>query len=390
MIDHPTRAVIDLKALRHNLDIVRQKIGPNRRVMAVVKANAYGHGAQSVTLHLQRAGIDMFAVAYTQEGVVLRKAGIVAPVLVMTGALPDQMEDALEADLILAISDLNSARMLSQLASKMACPARVHIKVDTGMGRLGFRFEETLDAIQAIQSFPNIAIEGIFTHLSSAEESDPDYTHHQLTRFQKITQSISRSKRFNPIFHMGNSAAVIQHPDTYFDMVRVGIMLYGVSPVPELQHALPICPILSLITRIIHIKRVKKGSCLSYGRTYTCPSDKMIAVIPVGYSDGLARRMSGRIHVLIKGSRVPIVGTICMDMALVDITGLEGVQIGEEVVLIGSQGSENITAHDWAEWQGTIPYEILCAIGPRVPRIYQMDTLAKEERYFKKAIEPRQ
>jgi alanine racemase len=289
----------------------------------------------------------------------------------MAGTLPDQIKMALESELILAISDMDTARTLSDLAARIKRTVKIHIKVDTGMGRLGFQFEDAADAIASICSLPNITIEGIFTHLSTSEESDHSYTHYQTDRFRNLINFVSRHCTPLPILHMGNSAAVIQHPETYFDMVRVGIMLYGLAPIPELQKNLPICPILSLKTRIIHIKNVTKGNSLSYGRSYICPSDKVIAIIPIGYSDGLARCMSDRIHVLIQGVKVPVVGTICMDMALVDITGLEGISIGDEVVLIGSQGEESITAHDWAYWQSTIPYEILCAIGPRVPRIYQ-------------------
>jgi alanine racemase len=313
----------------------------------------------------------MLGVAYTDEGVTLRQAGISLPVLVMTGTLPEQLKMAIESDLILAISDMDTARALSDLAFRMKRDVKIHIKVDTGMGRLGFQFEDAVEAILSIRSLPNITIEGIFTHLSTSEESDHSYTRYQTNRFKDIVNLVSSHFSPLPILHMGNSAAVIQHPETYFDMVRVGIMLYGLAPVPELQKVLPICPILSLKTRIMHIKNASKGNSLSYGRSYICPSDKTIAVIPVGYSDGLARCMSGRIYVLIRGVKVPVVGTICMDMTLIDITGLEDIRIGDEVLLIGSQGEESITAHDWASWQGTIPYEIFCAIGPRVPRIYQ-------------------
>ncbi|MGA1839637.1 MAG: alanine racemase [bacterium] len=371
MTDHPTRAVIDIAALSHNLKVIRDRIGQGRRLLAVVKANAYGHGALKVSNYLQKMGVDMLGVAYTEEGVALRKVGISLPILVMAGTLPEQIEIAIESDLILAISDMDTIRALSDMAFRMKRNVKIHIKIDTGMGRLGFRFENAVEAIVSICSLPNVTIEGIFTHLSTSEESDHSYTHYQTSRFRQLVESVSSHFSPLPILHMGNSAAVIQHPETYFDMVRVGIMLYGLAPVPELQKKLPICPILSLKTRIIHIKNASKGSSLSYGRSYICQSDKTIAVIPIGYSDGLARCMSGRIHVLIRGVKVPVVGTICMDMALIDITGLEGIRVGDEVVLIGSHGEESITAHDWASWQGTIPYEILCAIGPRVPRIYQ-------------------
>jgi alanine racemase len=371
MTDHPTRAVIDIAALNHNLKVIRDRIGPGRRLLAVVKANAYGHGALSMADLLQKMGVDMLGVAYTEEGAALRQAGIKLPILVMAGTLPDQIKTALETDLILTISDMDTARALSDLAFRMNRIVKIHIKVDTGMGRLGFRFEDAVEAILSVCSLSNITIEGIFTHLSTSEESDYSYTHYQIDRFRNLIDFVSGHCNPLPILHMGNSGAVIQHPDAYFDMVRVGIMLYGLAPIPELQKNLPVCPILSLKTKIIHIKNAPKGSSLSYGRSYICPSDKVIAVIPIGYSDGLARCMSGRIHVLIQGAKVPVVGTICMDMALVDITGLEGIRVGDEVVLIGTQGEESITAHDWASWQGTIPYEILCAIGPRVARIYQ-------------------
>ena len=371
MADHPTRAVIDLAALSHNLKIIRQRIGPHTQLLVVIKANAYGHGARDLALHLQKEGVDMLGVAFIEEGVALRQAGITLPILVMTGSLRDQMEMALEWDLMLSISDLDTVEVLSHLASKSNRSAKIHVKIDTGMGRLGFPFEDAMNAIRSIYSLPHIELKGISTHLSTADDPDPTYTSYQTERFRSLRDSLSGYGIPLPMFHMGNSGAVLQHPETYFDMVRVGIMVYGIAPSLKLQDVLPIRPIMSLKTKIIHIKRVAKGSSLSYGRTYVCPSEKLIAIIPMGYSDGLLRCMAGKIHVLIKGVRIPVVGTVCMDMCLLDVTGIEGVKIADEVVLIGSQGEEMITAHDWAAWQDTIPYEVLCAIGHRVKRIYQ-------------------
>ncbi|MGA1842941.1 MAG: alanine racemase [bacterium] len=378
MADHPTRAVIDLSALHHNLQVIRERIGPQRRILAVVKANAYGHGAGVLCAHLEGFGVDMLGVAYPEEGLNLRDAGITSPILVMSGTLPDQLEGALEANLTISLSDLDTAKALSQLALRNKRRAKVHVKVDTGMGRLGFPLDDAINAVTAIASLPHLSIEGIFTHLATSEDADHSYTRYQTERFTGLVRSLEGLVNPPPIIHMGNSAAVMKHPETYFDMVRVGIMLYGLAPVPGLQKALPIRPIMSLQTKIIHIKRMPEGSSLSYGRTYICPSDKVIAVIPVGYSDGLARCMSTKIHVLLRGVRVPVVGTVCMDMSLVDITGIDGVEIGEEVVLIGSQGGECITAHDWAAWQNTIPYEVLCAVGPRVKRIYRREEGTRE------------
>ncbi|MGA1796400.1 MAG: alanine racemase [bacterium] len=378
MADHPTRAVIDLSALYHNLQVIRERIGPHRRLLAVVKANAYGHGAGVLCAHLEEFGVDMLGVAYPEEGLNLRDAGITSPILVMSGTLPDQLEGALEAGLTISLSDLDTAQALSRLAVRNRRHAKAHVKVDTGMGRLGFPLDDALDAITAINALPHLSIEGIFTHLATAEDADHSYTRCQIERFTRLVRSLEGLVNPPPLVHMGNSAAVMKHPETYFDMVRVGIMLYGLAPVPGLQKALPIRPIMSLRTKVIHIKRMAKGSSLSYGRTYICPSDKVIAVIPVGYSDGLARCMSTKIHVLVRGVRAPVVGTVCMDMSLVDITGIDGVGIGEEVVLIGNQGSECITAHDWAAWQNTIPYEVLCAVGPRVKRIYRREEGARE------------
>ncbi len=370
MTDHPTVAIIDLSAFRENLLIIKKKMSASQRILAVVKSNAYGHGALELAQHLQHMGLDMLGVAYPDEGLALREAGVKLPILVMAGALPEQMEVSLRSDLILSISDIGSARELSRIASEINHKAKVHVKVDTGMGRLGIVFEDAKDVISNILRLPNLIVEGVFTHLATSEEEDFSYIRYQIERFRCLVNELSREGIRVPVLHMANSGAVIQHPETYFDMVRVGIMLYGVAPTLELQGILPIRPILSLKTKIIFIKMMPKGSCISYGRTYICLSQKLIAVIPVGYSDGFARRMSGKAYVLIRNIKVPVIGTICMDMSIVDVTGLDEVRVGDEVVLIGSQGGNTITAHDWASWQETIPYEVLCSIGPRVRRVY--------------------
>ncbi|MBN2372794.1 alanine racemase [bacterium] len=370
MIDHATRAIINLWALRQNLYIIKQRIGANRRILAVVKANAYGHGLLETADCLQKMGVSMLGVAYIEEGIALRDAGIDIPVLVMTPALPYQIESALKYDLILTLSDIDNARAISLIASRMNISAKVHIKIDTGMGRLGLGFEGSQDAVSTIYSLPNLIVEGIFTHLATADESDPCYTQYQIQRFKGITDSLSISGIHIPTVHMGNSAAVIQHPETYMDMVRVGIMLYGVAPRAELQNIVPIFPVMTIMTKVIHLKMVAKGSSISYGRLYISPSDRLIGVIAAGYSDGFARSMSGKAHVLIHGEKAPVVGAICMDMSIVDLTDIKGVKVGDDVMLLGRQGKEHITAHDWAKWQQTIPYEILCAIGQGVTRVY--------------------
>lgn len=370
MSNHPTSATIDIPSLRHNISLIRNKIGPTCQLLTVVKANAYGHGAIELASYLQKMNIDMLGVAYVDEGCAIRKAGIKLPVLVMGGALSEEIESAIINDLTLSISDVNTARAINTLASRLKRSAKVHIDIDTGMGRLGLKYEEAKKSIIDINKLRYISLEGIFTHLATSEDEDYDYTNYQFDRFMHLREAIVEKGHKGIKFHIANSGAVIQHPLTYLDLVRVGIMIYGVAPTARLQTTLPIKPIMSLKTRIIQIKRMSCGESISYNRSYICKSDKLIGVIPVGYADGLAKSMSNKAHVLVNGIRAHILGTICMDLSIIDLTDVGEADIGHEVILIGNQGKASITVHDWAQWQDTIPYEVLCSIGMRVKRVY--------------------
>ncbi|RJQ22378.1 MAG: alanine racemase [Nitrospiraceae bacterium] len=354
-------AEIDLKSLSYNLGIVRKKTG-NKNILAVVKADAYGHGATEISNHLIQQGISRLGVAFTNEAVSLRESGINVDLLVFFDR--DNFDECFRYNLTPVIFDLDTARRFDKEAHRRKCKIAVHVKVDTGMGRLGFDIDKARTVIPKMASLKNISLEGLMSHFSDADLEDKEFAGRQMGRYISLVRELRQKNIVFKYLHMANSAAVLDMPAAHFNMVRPGIMLYGYGG-PELK------PVLSLKSSVLLIKKVPTGTPISYGRTFITKRKSVIATIPVGYADGYNRRLSNCGEVLINARRAPVVGRVCMDTVMVDVTDIPDVRIGSEVVLIGRQKKEKITAADIAAKIGTIPYEVLTSIGRRVRRFYK-------------------
>ncbi len=357
-------AEVDLRALSHNLGVVKKKTG-GKDIMAVVKANAYGHGALEVSKHLIQQGISKLGVAFTGEAVSLRESGIKIPITVFFDR--DNIDECIRYKLTPTLFDLSSARKIDARARKLNKKISVNIKIDTGMGRIGFTMDKALKNIAAIASLKNIVTESIMSHFSDADLKDKKFAKLQLKNFQSLINSLAEKKITFKHHHMANSAAVLSMPDAHFDMVRPGIMLYGYG-YPGVRG---LKPVLSLKSNILLLKTVPRGTPISYGRTFITKRTSTIATIPLGYADGYSRKLSNKGEVLINGRRVPVAGRVCMDTTMVDVTDIPDINYKSRVVIIGSQGKERITAEDIAAMTGTIPYEVLTSIGQRVKRVYK-------------------
>lgn len=369
----PTWAEIDLAAIQANVAELK-RLSSARHFMAVVKANGYGHGAVEVARAALEASADWLGVATVEEGVELRRANILAPILVLGYVSPGQADTVLMYDLRVALFHLDLARALNQWARPMQRKAKVHLKVDTGMSRVGLAPGEGLVAFaRALAELPNVEVEGVFTHFAAADEPGNDYTAWQIDRFEAALAALGEAGLTPPIRHAANSAGLMLHPGAHYDLVRAGIALYGLPPAPDVDWPARLTPALSWKTRVAMVKWVEAGTRISYGCTYTASGREQIASLPIGYADGLSRHLSNKGHVLIQGERCPIVGRICMDQTLVRVPDTIAAKVGDEVVLIGRQGDAAITATEMARTVGTINYEIVCAISARVHRFYQKD-----------------
>ena len=359
-------AEISLPALRQNLQEVARRVGSSV-ILAVVKANAYGHGAVRVAKTLLSSGAQRLGVATVAEGVELRQAGISAPILVMGGGLVDDLDAILEYSLQPALPSEESVARMGRLASTRSSPLPIHLKIDTGMGRLGL---SPADAGSLLRGrWPSsLQLEGLMSHLGSADDADPKATEAQLTAFREVLADIKGRTGSPPIAHIAGSAGILAWPESHFDLVRPGLMLYGYAPgvlqAPELR------PALTWKTHVVQVKRVMPGQAVSYGGTFIAKRPTTLAVLAVGYADGYSRALSNRGRILIHGRLVPVVGRVCMDLTIVDVTDIPTVTPGTEAVLIGRQGAGCISADDLAAEIGTISYEILVGIGPRVERVY--------------------
>lgn len=371
-ISRPAWAEVDLGAIVHNMRELRRIADPRAKVMAVVKADAYGHGVIPVSTTVLENGADCLAVAIFNEAKEIRAAGIKVPLLIL-GFTPKELSDELvNLDLTQTIFNLEGAEALSHAAVKAGKKAKIHIKLETGMGRLGFASDSAShqDILQ-IARLPGIEIEGIFTHFAVADEKDKTYTQGQFEAFLAYCSLLSQQGIEIPIKHVSNSAALIDLPDMHLDMVRAGISTYGLYPSQEVhKEKVRLTPAMSLKAKIAHVKTLPKGSSVSYGRRFTTQEETKIATIPVGYADGYKRALSNKAHVLVGGIRVPVIGSVCMDQFMVDVTAVPGVKAGDEAVLMGTQGSESVTADELAGLLGTINYEIVTSISPRMPRVY--------------------
>jgi alanine racemase len=364
----PTVAVIDLSALEHNVREVRRR-SAGRNILAVVKAGAYGHGAIEISRRLLALNVDMLGVALVEEGRELREAGIDAPILVMGAVFPDQAETIVSLKLTPVVYNRAVARALIQASKKLAIKVCVHLKIDTGMGRIGVAPAEAPRVIAAMKA-DGLDVQGLMTHFADADLADKQFASLQMDRFETLLRDLETQGMRVAARHAANSASVLDFSRALFTMVRPGLMLYGYNPLEEGTVDTVLQPVLSLITRIAFLKKVPAGVPISYGRTFVTKRESLIATLPVGYADGYRRSLSNKGEVLVRGERAPIMGRVCMDMCMADVTDIAGVSEGDDVVLIGSQGSERITADDIAKITGTISYEVLCGISSRVPRIY--------------------
>ncbi|MCP9470657.1 MAG: alanine racemase [Nitrospira sp.] len=366
----PTSATVDLTALTHNLTQFRNRLPSGCSMMAVIKADAYGHGAVETARTLIRHGVSHVAVVSIEEGVILRHAGITQPIVVLGPLFHEQVGDLLAHRLTPVVSDIAVFPVLAKAASSFPAPYPIHLKVETGMGRLGLSQQELAELFGGRRFPPPLRLEGLMTHLADTDGPSADMTQEQLARFRDAIDIVTTSGFRVPLIHAANSGGAIRFPESCFSLVRPGIMLYGYHTLPNSVAVPDLKPVLSLQTTVAQLRTILPGQKVGYNGTFTARRKTTIAVLPIGYADGIHRRLSNRGFVLIRGHRAPIVGLICMDMIMVDVTNIPGVTVGDEAVLIGRQGDERITAHDLAQWAETIPYEVLCAIGPRIPRHY--------------------
>lgn len=364
---------IDVHALAHNISETKRIISPKTEIMAVVKANGYGHGAPVASRIFLENGATRLGVSTIEEACQLRKDGIMAPILILNHTEPEQLDAVIIHSVSQTISSLEQAVTISRRAVSLSETGVVHIKIDTGMGRLGiFPHEDSMKIIEKIISLPCLVVEGIFTHFATSDAADNTFTIEQYSRFLSVLRQLEERKISIPIKHAANSAAVINHGPTHLDMVRPGIMLYGLYPSPEMNKGkVSLRPAMTLKSRISYIKEVPSGVSLSYGRTYTTSKRQRIATLPIGYADGFNRSFSNNTSVLVHGQKCPVVGRICMDQCMLDVTGIKpDVIVGDEVVLLGKQGELEITADDWANVSGTINYEVVTTFGSRILKTY--------------------
>jgi alanine racemase len=367
----PTHVEVDLDVLATNYRAIAAHVAP-ARVMPILKANAYGHGLVEVGRLLEETGAPCLGVAYLEEGVRLRQHGVRLPVLVLGGIVGRQIPRFLEHDLTLTASSVDKLRAIDQQAAAAARTARVHLKIDTGMERIGVHWYSAGPLLEESLRCRHVQVEGIFTHLANADGPDLAHARLQLERFAEVLSFYERRSLPPPLRHAANSGAILQLPESYLDLVRPGILFYGARPSPEVPNPLPVRQALRWLTRVVFFKVVQGGNPVSYGSTWRAAGNTRVVTLPVGYGDGYARAMSGKAEVIVRGKRYPIIGRICMDQVMVDI-GADSAYNGDEVVLLGAAegGSPRLSIEELAGWAGTIPHEILTSINTRVPRVYR-------------------
>jgi len=360
---------INLRNILENTKNLKKAIG-RVKLMAVVKSNAYGHGLVEVAKTVVKAGADYLAVDNIQEGLMLRKADVQAPILVFGWPDPELINQAVENDLTLTVFDKDTVKRISQAGMLFKKPVKVHIKLETGMNRYGLRPEEIIDFLKYLKRTPKIELEGIYSHFAAAQSRDKSYTFKQLGIFQKTIEDLQKAGYKIRYRHIANSAATLSMPSSHFDMVRLGICLYGLFPSQELGSFFELKPALEFKSKIVSLKKIPGGEKISYDGTYTTTKPTLVAVVPVGYADGYDRKLSNYGKVLVKGKRASVIGKICMRAMMIDVSAIEGVEIGDEVVLIGKQGNEQVTAGELAGLIGTINYEVVSRLSSDLPRVY--------------------
>lgn len=372
MLPQRIYAEINLDAICQNVKAAMQKVG-DARVMAIVKADAYGHGAVPVAKKLSQIGVFGFGVATAQEALQLRRAGIENLILILGPVFKDNLEELIEQDVSLTVFSLDAAKEISEAATNLHKNAKIHIKVDTGMGRIGMQPEESSIALlKAIAALPHMELQGIFTHFACADERDKTSCLQQKAKFLQFIQMAEAEGIHFPLRHMCNSAAIIDFEDDFLDMVRSGIITYGLYPSEEVKKEnLPLVPAMQIKSHVSFVKSVGANFTVSYGSTYKTEKETVIATVPVGYADGYPRALSNKGYVLIHGQKAPVLGRVCMDQMMLDVTNIPNVQRGDQVVLIGRDGEETITMEDVANLAGSFNYELSCSISKRVPHVYE-------------------
>ena len=364
-----TVARVDLEAIRDNFRAIAQFVAPRARVIAVVKANAYGHGAAEVALALEQAGAAMLACADIEEGIVLREAGVRAPILVFGALSISDLEGLFTHSLTPTISTPGAAHAVQAAAARHNVRLACHLKIDTGMNRLGFRYDNLKRTLPELIASPNLAIEAVYTHFATADNPEHPAFAEQRECFEAALPTLSELGLRSFATHAANSAALLRDERVWYDFVRPGLLLYGIVP-PPLASTLTLRPALSLHSRIVAVKGMRPGEASGYGLKAPFDRPATIAIVPAGYADGLDLRLAGRGHMLVRGRRAPIVGSVCMDMSMIDVTGMD-VAPGDEVIIVGNQQDEAMGMREMAATIGTIPYELLCRVGSRIQRVYQ-------------------
>jgi alanine racemase len=372
MSNRPNHVEIDLSALVDNLNQVKQLVGPGTRIMGIVKSDAYGHGLIPVSRTLERLGIDCLGVAHLHEAMALRTEGIGLPIVILCGLQGSlEAEAAVEHDLTPVLFDLEIAETLARVSREKNRTIGVHLKVDTGMGRLGIPHDDLADPIRRILGLKGLCLKALLSHLSSADESCEDYTLIQIHRFRDAIETGRALGACLEHNSLANSAGIMRFPGAHFDMVRPGIMLYGGLPSAAFTCPVVLKPVMHYKARVLQLREMAADRPISYGRTYYTKDPRRVAVVSAGYGDGLPRAMAERAHVMIEGKRAPVLGRMCMNLTICDVTTLGGVIPGQEVVFLGTQGNKAITGDEIAKWAGTISYEVFCALGSRNFREYR-------------------
>jgi alanine racemase len=365
----PAWVEVDLDAAKFNIERIRNLVPADVSVLLVVKADAYGHGAVRMSRLAAECGVTMLGVATLDEGRELREAGVKLPILILSPVLPQELEGVLENGLAVTASSYEFAERASEIASKRGTCCTLHIEVDTGMGRAGVAQDRAVEIVTAMSRLPGVLIEGIYTHFP-ASDSDVDFTGDQIRSFTGIVDELRGTGIAFRYVHCANSAAILNFPSSHFNLVRPGLLVYGHAPSVGLRDTIDVVPVMSFKARLVLVRELPAGASISYGRTYIATKQIQVGVVPVGYGHGLSHRLSNRGQFLFRGKRVPIIGRVTMDMTMLDLTGFAKPAVGEEVVIFGCQGSEEITADDIARWDETLNYEVLCRISKRVARVY--------------------
>ena len=361
---------VDLDRFAANLRAIQSAVGPRCELLLVAKADAYGHGAREMAAAAEREGVSQLGVATLHEGLQLRLAGCALPIVALSPLLAAEIDDAVVHGIDPTVADDEFASALSEAAQRTRRPVRFHVEIDTGMGRTGVREEQAAEFVARVAALPGLRLASVFTHFPDADAEDLAFAHAQIERFRDLAGRLAALGQRPPRVHASNSAGTVNLPEAHFDLVRVGLVAYGLQPPRDVAH-LALAPVMSLRSRLVQVRDLPAGSSISYGRSFVTERASRIGVVPVGYGHGYSWLLSNRGEMLVSGRRVPIVGRVTMDLTMVDLTGVPGAQVGDEVVLFGEQDGATLSAEEVAAWSETLVYEVMCTIGKRVARLYR-------------------